>query len=351
MARSLVGLGSNLGDRSAQLARALELLCSGSECTLVRRSRWYRTRPVGGPADQPAFLNGAAIVETSLGPHEMHARLLAVEAQLGRRRKVRWGPRIIDLDLLLYDEQVIESPALSVPHPRMVVRRFVLVPSAEIAADWVHPTLGWTLGQLLAHLDTAAPYLAITGPPTTGKTALAEALAAKSGANLLRDPLVEPLIAAIEGPATTGPPTEEELIGHRRQILGAVAAGQSKWFISDFWIGQSLAFARAFLPAKQAAAFGQWWEQAIADVARPKLLAALDAPADELWRRLVARGVADEQGLDVPQFEELRLAFAEQLARPWGPLVRLSGLTAEEMLGEVGAALEAIDAECIPESE
>ena len=183
MARTLIGLGSNLGDRTQRLDIALQLLGSSGDCRVLRRSAWFRTQAVGGPPDQPEFLNGAAVLETSLDPQQVHGRLLDVEARLGRRREVRWGPRTIDLDLLLFDGEVIQSPELVVPHPRMVVRRFVLVPAAEIAADWVHPTLGWALGRLLAHLDGAAPYLALTGPPASGKTTLASRLAAGNSAH------------------------------------------------------------------------------------------------------------------------------------------------------------------------
>ncbi|HEX4148684.1 MAG TPA: 2-amino-4-hydroxy-6-hydroxymethyldihydropteridine diphosphokinase, partial [Pirellulales bacterium] len=232
MACVLLSLGSNLGDRPAQLARALEVLCSSADCSLLRRSRWYRTQSVGGPPDQPAFLNGAAVVETALSPQQLHARLLAVEVQLGRRRDVRWGSRTIDLDLLLYGTQVIETAELILPHPRMCVRRFVLVPAAEIAADWIHPALGWTLGRLLGHLDTAAPYLAITGPPAAGKSALAEILAHECGAALLRDPAVEPLIAALDdGGSSRGLPSEEQLIANRQRVLAAIEPGRSIRFV------------------------------------------------------------------------------------------------------------------------
>ncbi|HEY5313129.1 MAG TPA: 2-amino-4-hydroxy-6-hydroxymethyldihydropteridine diphosphokinase [Pirellulales bacterium] len=351
MALTLIGLGSNLGDRSAQLERALQLLCSGGDCSLIRRSAWYRTQPVGGPPGQGVFLNGAAVVETSLDPHAVHARLLAVENQLGRRREVRWGPRNIDLDLLLYDDHVIQSATLNVPHPRMVVRRFVLVPAVEIAADWLHPTLGWTLGRLLNHLDAAAPYLAITGPPAAGKTTLAASLAADGSAALIADPIEELLVAAFYAdPSGRGLQTEEQFTARRRAALEQVVAQAPAWSVSDFWIGQSQAFARAFLQPEQAGAFERWWQQTVAGAAQPKLLVALDAPAAELQRRITARGHGYERRLDVPQLERLSSAFAEQLARPWGALLRLSNTTRDEALAELRAALAAIDSPCLPEN-
>ncbi|HEX4149611.1 MAG TPA: hypothetical protein VHY20_11515, partial [Pirellulales bacterium] len=110
-------------------------------------------------------------------------------------------------------------------------------------------------------------------------------------------------------------------------------------------------FVHAFLPAEQAAQFGRRWEQATSTIARPKLLAVLDASSDQLWHRLLDRGHVTELGLDVPQIESLRLAFAAQWSRPGGPLLRLTEMTADEALAELRAAVAAMDVECTPESE
>jgi 2-amino-4-hydroxy-6-hydroxymethyldihydropteridine diphosphokinase len=130
--RAYVGLGSNLGDREATLLRALELLASEAGVAVTMVSAFRDTEPVGY-ADQPRFLNGVAAVDTELPAHELLERLLGVERSLGRRRNgPRFGPRTIDLDLLLYGDATIEEPGLSVPHPRLGERRFVLEPLAEL---------------------------------------------------------------------------------------------------------------------------------------------------------------------------------------------------------------------------
>jgi 2-amino-4-hydroxy-6-hydroxymethyldihydropteridine diphosphokinase len=134
-----VGLGGNLGDRRSYLERAVELLGRQPGVRVVRVSSYRETDPVGY-VDQPRFLNGAVAIETELGARELLERLLAVERALGRERTgPRFGPRTIDLDLLLYGDETIEEPGLTVPHPRLAERRFVLEPLAELDPELVLP--------------------------------------------------------------------------------------------------------------------------------------------------------------------------------------------------------------------
>jgi 2-amino-4-hydroxy-6-hydroxymethyldihydropteridine diphosphokinase len=155
VSRAYVGLGSNLGDREATLRRALELLAEDG-IEVVAISTFRETDPVGY-LDQPRFLNGAAAVETSLGPRELLDRLLAVERALGRTRGEgpRYGPRTIDLDLLLYDEEDRDEPGLEIPHPRLHERRFALEPLAELAPDAVVPGRG-RVSALLSELESVS---------------------------------------------------------------------------------------------------------------------------------------------------------------------------------------------------
>jgi 2-amino-4-hydroxy-6-hydroxymethyldihydropteridine diphosphokinase len=136
-----IALGSNLGEREAHLAAALRALRDTAGVRVERVSSWYETRPVGGPPTQGNYLNGAAELSTTLSPEALLAVLLAIETANGRERTVKDGPRTLDLDLLLYDDLVRESPDLILPHPRMHERLFVLEPLAEIAPGAVHPTL------------------------------------------------------------------------------------------------------------------------------------------------------------------------------------------------------------------
>jgi 2-amino-4-hydroxy-6-hydroxymethyldihydropteridine diphosphokinase len=129
---AVVGLGSNLGDRDAHLAEAVDALRGTGLIVVI--SSTYETAPVGGPEQGP-FLNAVVVVETELGPEEMLDRLLAIEAAAGRVRGDKWGPRVIDLDLLLHGAMEIDIAGLRVPHPRMTERRFVLEPLLEVRPD------------------------------------------------------------------------------------------------------------------------------------------------------------------------------------------------------------------------
>ncbi len=146
MTRAYVGLGSNLGDREETIRAALAALPG-----VVAVSELRETDPVG-VVDQPAFLNGAAALETRLSPRELLDTLLAVEQQLGRERRERWGPRTIDLDLLLYGAETVSEPGLTVPHPRLHERRFALEPLVELDPELAIPGRG-KVKDLLAELD------------------------------------------------------------------------------------------------------------------------------------------------------------------------------------------------------
>lgn len=133
-----LGLGSNLGDREGHLQRAVAILTATEGIEVERLSSWYETAPVG-KTGQGWFLNGVARIKTSMHPRELLSTVLAIEQRLGRVRRERWGPRNIDIDILLYDDLTVNEPDLQSPHPRMQERAFVLIPLAEIAPDLILP--------------------------------------------------------------------------------------------------------------------------------------------------------------------------------------------------------------------
>ncbi|QDV37476.1 2-amino-4-hydroxy-6-hydroxymethyldihydropteridine diphosphokinase [Tautonia plasticadhaerens] len=161
MTPALITLGSNLGDRRATFKRAIADLDAAPGVVVRAVSRYHTTAPVGGPGGQGAFLNAAAALEVTLDPFELHRLLLEIERRAGRVREVRWDARTLDLDLILFGDRIIDSPDLTVPHPRFAVRRFVLAPMAKVAPHARDPITHRTVRELLAQLDRRPGLVAI----------------------------------------------------------------------------------------------------------------------------------------------------------------------------------------------
>ena len=151
MTRAYVGLGANLGQREETLREAVRILDRAPDVDVIAVSELRETEPVG-PIAQPPFLNGAVALETALSARELLELLLDVERSLGRIREERWGPRVVDLDLLLYGDDAVDEPGVEVPHPRLHERRFALEPLAELDPELELPGRG-RVSDLLAALD------------------------------------------------------------------------------------------------------------------------------------------------------------------------------------------------------
>ena len=160
----LLAFGANEGDLKATYHAAVSAIEATEGVDSVIAGEAIATQSVGGPADQPDYLNASIRIATELSATALHERLIQIESQLGRERRERWGSRKIDLDLLLYGDHAIQTPTLTVPHPRMSFRKFVLQPSLEIAGDMIHVTSGKAIAQLLDHLDSRANVIAWVNP-------------------------------------------------------------------------------------------------------------------------------------------------------------------------------------------
>jgi len=150
MNTAYLGLGSNLGNRMAFLRSGRDTLVACPDIILVRAAGVYETEAVGGPPENPLFLNTALQIETSLDPQQLLAACMAVEDEFGRSRPVRWAPRTLDIDILFYADRVVCEENLVIPHPRLQDRAFVLAPLLEIAPDFRHPLLEQTVSELAA---------------------------------------------------------------------------------------------------------------------------------------------------------------------------------------------------------
>jgi len=148
MKTAYIGIGSNLGDKSKNCIKAIEMIGLIPGCKLIKHSDLYLTKPVG-VEHQDWYVNGVINLFTDLSPQDLLNNLLSIEEKMGRVRRERWESRIIDLDILFFGQDIINEEHLTIPHPRLHSRRFVLVPMTQIAPDFTHPSLGLTMSELL----------------------------------------------------------------------------------------------------------------------------------------------------------------------------------------------------------
>ena len=193
MAKCLVSFGANIGDAWGTIqqaaARLSELLCGAADVRLhnerkatFRLSRCYRTPPVGGPAGQPPFVNAVAALSTEASVWDVWHSIRLIEKEFGRERNLRWEARRIDLDILLYDDVRIWTPHLKVPHPRMCMRRFILLPAVDVASDWIDPVSSWTIGQLAENLRSGAGNFVLVAERASKPESLLAEVARQTGA-------------------------------------------------------------------------------------------------------------------------------------------------------------------------
>ena len=315
MTTSLIAFGANLGNRTECLDQAWHRLAAHEQFTVKARSRHYQTAPIGGPAGQDDFLNAAILLDTSLSPQQLLLQLQRIETELGRQRQQRWDQRPIDLDLLLYDTLTLDENELQIPHPHMSFRRFVLEPAAEIAPTLVHPNSGWTIQQLFEHLNTANNYLALIGPPGSGKTAAARNVCERLGGHPV-------LTAALQGTGNQPEEIEAQLIKQRLEQLQTAAeqiAASTEtaltFAISDFWLNQSYAYLQETLDQQGQDEFLADWQLTVSQALQPKLRVLLEP-------------------------EKTRTGLSQLAQEPLqGPLLRLTDCSPQAVIEEVSAAV------------
>jgi len=284
--RALIGLGSNLGDRRGILDGAVAALAATPGVTVRGVSSYHETAPVGGRPGQGPFLNAAASLETNLDPRALHARLREIENRAGRIRAVRWGERTLDLDLLLFGGLILETPELTVPHPRMALRRFVLAPLVEIAPQHADPVTGRSLQDLLMNLDRRPNGVVLVGPPGGGKWRLFRRLAEGLQATGLASGAFHPELLA-RHPDT--PATIAGLNALRERYRSELAAHRwsfdlwgDRWILTDLWPGQLSVLADVCLGSPEREAFRTELAACEPSLLRPTFYAFWEPPGEHL---------------------------------------------------------------------
>lgn len=342
MATCLIGLGSNIGNRADHLQLALEHLQRHPGISLAAVSRWHETAPVGGPRTQAPYLNGCARLETSLAPLDLLWLLQRTERELGRQRGVRFGPRTLDLDLLLYEDFTWRSIELRVPHPRMSFRRFVLEPAVEIAGEMRHPELQATLNELLTQLNELPNYVALAGPPDSDKLELVLALAQQLPAHALLAPAPElpgghP---AASDPTLRGAELHWELHWLQRRVACLARLpprgpdqAQETWYLTPFWLPQTLVYANRLMVPQQAI-LQQAWQQAAQLTRPPKLL---------VWTGGVAGSVDGRDAAEQAAAEALEASLWDAVCRQHhGPRLELTADSLAARYTEIADAWKAL---------
>jgi 2-amino-4-hydroxy-6-hydroxymethyldihydropteridine diphosphokinase len=349
MAVCLIGLGANLGDRAETLRRGVELLGQHPRVRSLRTSRWIETQPAGGPDDQDLYLNGAATIETDLPPDALLAVLHDIEHRLGRRREMRWEPRPVDLDLLLYGDLVEESPSLVVPHPRMAWRRFVLEPAREIAPTMRHPVLRRNLQQLLDHLNRSPRYVAVTGLVANENARFTARVADAGVVEALFDadePILEPIPSSPD-PSGHAPVIAIKCLRRRARQLADRLANQAKdrlYVISDFWFDEPRAAVLAQLEPVHLPDSFRRWEHLARRVPPARLVVLLDAPVKEACSQLGYPPGSRCRGAAIALAGEYRDYLRRQLRRSdVGPVLRITDPDSPEAIAEVAAAIQAME--------
>ena len=334
MTTAYIGLGSNLGDRQEYIKRALKMLAETKQLELVRTSDVIETAALA-QSDQPKYLNAVAEIKTALSAEDLHRKLFDIETALGRVREKKWSSRTIDLDLLLFNQETFNLPHLTVPHPQMHLRSFVLKGLCQLNGDLIHPVIKESVNELADRLggsdfvlNPELPQLvSIAGIIGVGKTTLAKNLANQLGCKLLLEPYdTNPFLPAVyAGKKELALDSQLYFLTSRISQLNRNALAPGQIVISDYVFNKERIYARRLLNAQQLDLYDNIYQPTSAEVTQPTLVIYLRDSLQKCLERIHQRGRPYEQKIE-PQFLEALSSDYEQLFTGWRacPVIRIS---------------------------
>jgi len=329
-----IGLGTNLGDREKYIKSALKLLKENGNIEVARVSNVIETEPLGS-ANQPKYLNAVAEIKTTLSAEDLHETLIGTESSLGRTRREKWSPRTIDLDLLLFGNHIINGPDLTVPHPQMHLRSFVLKGLCQLNAELLHPVIKESIKELATRLNgcdfihnpNLPQLISIAGIIGVGKTTLAERLSKLLGCKLLLEPYDKnPFLPKVyAGKKELALDSQLYFLTARTKQLNPDILPPGRITISDYFFDKELIYANLLLNRQQLVLYKKIYPQFVTKVVPPVLIIYMTDSPQKCLERIHKRNRPYEQKIKL-QFLEALAAGHQRLFARWKtcPVIRIS---------------------------